>query len=1465
MSHVVQIIYRSTISPWEPDINYDDGARSNLNGSFLIHQLVSQRSRTTRTTCGQELGNCGERNSQPDSLDFESLCLRMKDLIRNENETSEASAEASSKQNSPKTSSRIISIPNPSFSLSDCAILSPSLIWKSAHNLFTLDDLELNERLQWIDNQGLLDVLYGIPRLHTGLNRLRFYSRPAVNAFATTVILNDFHINYVNDLRKRLLEAFPDSRFIAHERSTADIHADPSDAHERRVFVVHYRGPNYLLDYAPQIIIYFVVILYIVLSVKKIDSVKSKFGLAIGACVTVVASLFMSMSVCEVVGLISSSVRGREYFPYLVVLVGFENVNIFTESVVATPIDLPVKYRIAQGLAKEGWPITRRLLAQLGCIALGFLTFNPDIQEFCLIAVVGLTTQFFLQLFFFVPVLAVDIRRMELSDLCLDHEVAYVSGEVEAAIHGFPCGSTLTQVEQDASCLGTSVPSPTLRSLRGSDLNTGLGSTSTRRSSDVRRAKSPAPNLPHSREVFWKHRRTRSDAQSVCFLKRNSFPASEVPLLIHFKRYWARLRVFQRISLMLMAAWIIFLLYALVFRATPPPDADPSLNTPENSSLSTAPTAEPMGDDKGSVANAGLRVDIEAQPKRLTDGKSRPGNDDGEGAAGREALSATEKSLFKMTSTTRQGIVLSWHVDTLWRYMAFTNWPAIAALYNFSLTDHRLVIFEPIYLSARIPAEEAIKIRPSNHLMPPTRTTHRKEPEQEGGQQSRDTAEDEFDVSTIERAIGEQLWTQIASFGRKESLAALGKPLSGLLNWTSLWTTAEIALASLLGSCFFFTITCVGMLIVHRTVSWSEPHAFKEPVVRVLPLTIELTSMPKDNGSQPVSAEPDRLDWLFACGSSPNPAPSKTGHANSAAVPFASETSSTVLRCGTCPCTGDYYSGRTSIIAVTLCGQSSGESPKPSLSTTSTCRLDSWSRSIRVWSVDCGHLVAMIDRYSREAMDLRKCKLARRANKYAAVWSMKILPTGELIAGCSDGTLEIWDPIRKNLRQVLDLQSCTAVMQTCGSSPAVSSGQRAAHLGGITWIELTKENCFFVGSSAGYVGMVRLSCDRRQSGTTCRQPLFDLADINSAASTACISTAASSTSGTSRVTPCSPRWCVASVWAAHTRAVSQITSQPLLRISSSASTHSLNSDFHQHYLSHSLHSAFFVVSGSEDGSLTLIETHKLHFQRFSWDPSPVLCVDLCHFTISVGQASGRLHLLKTCFLPSLTEDRNSRSSTSSSFASNSESRETVFQVTHYDVDSSVSTASASSLSMKDSGGNPAPIVWVKLFPLTNYSQTSVGLPEPISPSGFHLSLSLLRLVTCSLDGTVSIWRLDSSTPLLQRFRTNSPTFALPAPVLAVDERVIIGDQGYLRLINPWSTQCERSIQLLPPSDQSSGVAGSYRHCSILSPTSLPCLRRWASGLGPVVLADGSSRSHCIVSLADAGRTLVVVPKSAFVN
>jgi hypothetical protein len=76
-----------------------------------------------------------------------------------------------------------------------------------------------------------------------------------------------------------------------------------------------------------------------------------------------------------------------------------------------------VRYRIALGLKKESWLITKILTFELIIIFFGILTMVPAIQEFCVFAYVGLLIDFFMQMIFFVTVLSIDIRRMELSDL----------------------------------------------------------------------------------------------------------------------------------------------------------------------------------------------------------------------------------------------------------------------------------------------------------------------------------------------------------------------------------------------------------------------------------------------------------------------------------------------------------------------------------------------------------------------------------------------------------------------------------------------------------------------------------------------------------------------------------------------------------------------------------------------------------------------------------------------------------------------------------------------------------------------------------------------------------------------------------------------------------------------------------------------------------------------------------------
>ena len=43
----------------------------------------------------------------------------------------------------------------------------------------------------------------------------------------------------------------------------------------------------------------------------------------------------------------------------------------------------------------------------------GHFTYVPAVQEFCLFALVGLSTDFFLQMVFFATILSIDMRRLE--------------------------------------------------------------------------------------------------------------------------------------------------------------------------------------------------------------------------------------------------------------------------------------------------------------------------------------------------------------------------------------------------------------------------------------------------------------------------------------------------------------------------------------------------------------------------------------------------------------------------------------------------------------------------------------------------------------------------------------------------------------------------------------------------------------------------------------------------------------------------------------------------------------------------------------------------------------------------------------------------------------------------------------------------------------------------------------------
>lgn len=176
--------------------------------------------------------------------------------------------------------------------------------------------------------------------------------------------------------------------------------------------IIQYPGEINFFEFIPITLAFLILFLYFYFSFRKIELIYSKLGMAFTSVLTVCASLTMTYGLCFFFGL-TLNLEGKVVFPYLVLLVGLENVLCLTKSIVSSPLHLDVKIRIAQGLSKEGWSITKNLLLEITILTFGIFTFVAVIQEFCIFAVVGLVTDYFMQMIFFSTILGIDIRRKE--------------------------------------------------------------------------------------------------------------------------------------------------------------------------------------------------------------------------------------------------------------------------------------------------------------------------------------------------------------------------------------------------------------------------------------------------------------------------------------------------------------------------------------------------------------------------------------------------------------------------------------------------------------------------------------------------------------------------------------------------------------------------------------------------------------------------------------------------------------------------------------------------------------------------------------------------------------------------------------------------------------------------------------------------------------------------------------------
>lgn len=389
---------------------------------------------------------------------------------------------------------------------------------------------------------------------------------------------------------------------------------------------------------------------------NKVDIVTSKLGMAFSALITVVASLCMSVGLCSLFGM-SFEVNARAFYPYLVIVIGLENILVLTRSVVSTAPNLDMKIRVAQGLSKEGWSITKNLLANVTILTIGFFTFVPAIQEFCILAIIGLLSDFFLQTFFFATVLSLDIHRQK------------------------------------------TLPGRPHRFTNERPLRTPIHPTS-HTNGDIQR-KSSSSKLNKSKSDLNGSLKRVSSSVSVVAPSHTAPILVKIPKRLKVVYFWARTRFFQRTFTIVMVGWISVIIYESSIVAHFKSEAE-DVELPLNFNNEDTSIRQHLRNASAKAAINVLTSKDLAFNIMVNSSRNLTRNSNDYHLNGADLASFQNPQMYKEFYAKNPYI---------WRRLSLYHWQVMMGVYNISLIGRYITVLPPITIAIPVKPEKAFSLR----------------------------------------------------------------------------------------------------------------------------------------------------------------------------------------------------------------------------------------------------------------------------------------------------------------------------------------------------------------------------------------------------------------------------------------------------------------------------------------------------------------------------------------------------------------------------------------------------------------------------------------------------------------------------------------------------------------------------------------------------------------------------------
>ncbi|KAM3470423.1 hypothetical protein MY5147_006415 [Beauveria neobassiana] len=193
-----------------------------------------------------------------------------------------------------------------------------------------------------------------------------------------------------------------------------DIYPTDGIVESSQVYEFQFR-PISIYDIISLALAYGLMFIYFLASLKKLRAIKSKAGLTATVITQILLSIMSSFTVCAILDIDLSRIP-RAAYPLVILAISLENMFRVIYAVILSPAENSSSSRVGSAFGQTAHIALASTMQNVAILVGLSMIVSPGVAGFCIFAAIATVFDYFYLSTFFLCVLSVDVRRIELED-----------------------------------------------------------------------------------------------------------------------------------------------------------------------------------------------------------------------------------------------------------------------------------------------------------------------------------------------------------------------------------------------------------------------------------------------------------------------------------------------------------------------------------------------------------------------------------------------------------------------------------------------------------------------------------------------------------------------------------------------------------------------------------------------------------------------------------------------------------------------------------------------------------------------------------------------------------------------------------------------------------------------------------------------------------------------------------------